>query len=40
MERELAEHAKYLDDLFYGLARESLTELTFKFAEKWNSTSI
>jgi hypothetical protein len=27
MERELAEQAKYLDDLFYGLTRESLTEV-------------
>jgi hypothetical protein len=34
MEREFSEHAKYLDDLFYRLTRESLTELAFKFAEK------
>jgi hypothetical protein len=34
MERELAEHAKYLDDLFCGLTRESLTELAFRFADK------
>jgi hypothetical protein len=40
MERELGEEAKYLDDLFYSLTRESLIELAFKFAEKWNSTSI
>jgi hypothetical protein len=33
MERELAEHAKDLDDRFYGLTRESLQKLAFKLAE-------
>jgi hypothetical protein len=33
MEIELAEHAKDLDDRFYGLTRESLPELAFKLVE-------
>jgi hypothetical protein len=34
MERELAEHAKDLDDRFYGPTRKSLQELAFKLTER------
>jgi hypothetical protein len=34
MEKYLAEHAKDLDDRFYGLTRESLQELAFKLDER------
>jgi hypothetical protein len=34
VEIEMAEHAKDMDDRFYGLTRESLAEPTLKLAEK------